>query len=91
MALWQVCPFLNSVPQFRSGGGDVAGPRSGDSDCRPMGLRREKFRGVSKGVIIVAPHTSNWDFVIGAGAMLALDLKLRFLGKHTLSQVLWRG
>ena len=39
---------------------------------------------VSKGVIIVAPHTSNWDFVIGAAAMLALDLKLRFLGKHTL-------
>lgn len=39
---------------------------------------------ISKGVIIVAPHTSNWDFVIGAAAMLALDLKLRFLGKHTL-------
>jgi 1-acyl-sn-glycerol-3-phosphate acyltransferase len=39
---------------------------------------------VSKGVIIVAPHTSNWDFVIGAAAMIALDLKLRFLGKHTL-------
>ena len=39
---------------------------------------------LSKGVIIVAPHTSNWDFVIGAAGMLALDLKLRFLGKHTL-------
>jgi 1-acyl-sn-glycerol-3-phosphate acyltransferase len=39
---------------------------------------------ISKGVIIVAPHTSNWDFVIGAAAMLALDLRLRFLGKHTL-------
>jgi 1-acyl-sn-glycerol-3-phosphate acyltransferase len=39
---------------------------------------------LSKGVIIVAPHTSNWDFVIGAAAMLALDLELRFLGKHTL-------
>jgi len=38
---------------------------------------------VSKGVI-VAPHTSNWDFVIGAAAMLALDLDARFLGKHTL-------
>jgi 1-acyl-sn-glycerol-3-phosphate acyltransferase len=37
-----------------------------------------------KGVIIVAPHTSNWDFVIGAAAMLALDLDARFLGKHTL-------
>ena len=39
---------------------------------------------ISKAVIIVAPHSSNWDFVIGAAAMLALDLKLRFLGKHTL-------
>jgi 1-acyl-sn-glycerol-3-phosphate acyltransferase len=39
---------------------------------------------LSKGVIIVAPHTSNWDFIVGAAAMLALDLKLRFLGKHTL-------
>lgn len=39
---------------------------------------------ISKGVIIVAPHTSNWDFIVGVGAMLALDLKLRFLGKHTL-------
>ena len=39
---------------------------------------------VSKAVLIVAPHTSNWDFVIGAAGMLALDLDLRFLGKHTL-------
>lgn len=39
---------------------------------------------LSKGVIIVAPHTSNWDFVIGAAAMLAIDLELRFIGKHTL-------
>ena len=37
-----------------------------------------------KAVLIVAPHTSNWDFVIGAAGMLALDLNLRFLGKHTL-------
>ena len=39
---------------------------------------------LSKAVLIVAPHTSNWDFVIGAAGMLALDLDLRFLGKHTL-------
>jgi 1-acyl-sn-glycerol-3-phosphate acyltransferase len=39
---------------------------------------------VSKAVVIVAPHTSNWDFVIGAAAMLAMDLDARFLGKHTL-------
>jgi len=50
---------------------------------------------VSKAVLIVAPHTSNWDFVIGAAGMLALDLDLRFLGKHTLFKgpmgVLMRG
>lgn len=39
---------------------------------------------LAKAVIIVAPHTSNWDFPVGVAAMLALDLELRFLGKHTL-------
>ena len=37
-----------------------------------------------KFVIAVAPHTSNWDFVVGAAAMFALDLRLTFIGKHTL-------
>jgi 1-acyl-sn-glycerol-3-phosphate acyltransferase len=37
-----------------------------------------------KFVIAVAPHTSNWDFVMGAAAMFALDLDLAFIGKHTL-------
>ena len=37
-----------------------------------------------KFVIAVAPHTSNWDFVVGMAAMFALDLRLAFLGKHTL-------
>ncbi|HZZ93091.1 MAG TPA: lysophospholipid acyltransferase family protein [Usitatibacter sp.] len=35
-------------------------------------------------VVIVAPHTSNWDFIVGMAAMFALDVKLSFLGKHTL-------
>ena len=35
-------------------------------------------------MIAVAPHTSNWDFVVGVAAMFALDLRLAFLGKHTL-------
>jgi len=37
-----------------------------------------------KFVVAVAPHTSNWDFVIGVAAMFALDLDLAFIGKHTL-------
>jgi 1-acyl-sn-glycerol-3-phosphate acyltransferase len=37
-----------------------------------------------KFVIAVAPHTSNWDFIVGAATMFALDLRLAFLAKHTL-------
>ena len=39
---------------------------------------------VPKIVIAVAPHTSNWDFVVGVMALWALDIKISFLGKHTL-------
>ena len=35
-------------------------------------------------MIIVAPHTSNWDFPVGVAAKLALRLRVTFLGKHTL-------
>lgn len=35
-------------------------------------------------VTIVAPHTSNWDFVVGLAAAFALGLRFRFLGKDTL-------
>jgi 1-acyl-sn-glycerol-3-phosphate acyltransferase len=37
-----------------------------------------------KGIIIVYPHTSNWDFVVGYLAKLASGLPLRFVGKDTL-------
>jgi 1-acyl-sn-glycerol-3-phosphate acyltransferase len=34
--------------------------------------------------VIVAPHTSNWDFPIGISAVFALGLRVRFLGKDAL-------
>ena len=37
-----------------------------------------------KFVIAVAPHTSNWDFVVGVFARQAVGLRAHFLGKHTL-------
>lgn len=37
-----------------------------------------------KFVIIVVPHTSNWDFIVGVGALFALGFRVSFLGKHTL-------
>jgi 1-acyl-sn-glycerol-3-phosphate acyltransferase len=35
-------------------------------------------------VLIVAPHTSNWDFVIGMAAKMALRLEANWLGKHSI-------
>jgi len=36
------------------------------------------------GVAIAAPHTSNWDFVIGIAAKLSLNLHIHFLGKDAI-------
>ena len=50
-----------------------------------MGWRVEgEFPNLPKFVVAVAPHTSNWDFVVGLGVMFALDLRIGFLSKHTL-------
>lgn len=40
--------------------------------------------GTRRYVLIVAPHTSNWDFVVGLLAAWALGLHAHWMGKHTL-------
>jgi len=37
-----------------------------------------------KAVVIVYPHTSNWDFVVGVLARSVLGLRAHWVGKHTL-------
>lgn len=65
--------------------GGAAARALGRLVLRLMGWRVEgEIPDVPKFVIAVAPHTSNWDFVVGAAAMFALDLRLCFIGKHTL-------
>jgi 1-acyl-sn-glycerol-3-phosphate acyltransferase len=68
-------------------------PRSGGWLTRALGyallvVLRWRVRGnlpdLPKFVIIVAPHTSNWDFVAGIAAKFALRLRVRWLGKNTL-------
>lgn len=53
-----------------------------------MSLVRWKFEGAvpnqRKFVIIVVPHTSNWDFTLGVAALFSLGFRVSFLGKHTL-------
>ena len=38
----------------------------------------------AKGIIIVYPHTSNWDFIIGVLYRTGSGLPVHWLGKHTL-------
>jgi 1-acyl-sn-glycerol-3-phosphate acyltransferase len=57
----------------------------GHAMLRSMGWRVEgEFPNLPKFVVAVAPHTSNWDFVVGIAVMFALDLRIGYLGKHTL-------
>lgn len=47
---------------------------------------RVKLPDEPKMIIIVAPHTSNWDFVFGIAAIFALQLPIHWFAKHTLFQ-----
>ena len=39
---------------------------------------------VKRCILIGAPHTSNWDFVLAMASLLAINLKMRWLAKHTI-------
>ena len=81
-------------------------PRRGNVASRALGrvlLRLWRWRigggfpNVPKAVLVVAPHTSNWDFLACMLAMFALGLRINWLGKHTLFSgplrplMLWLG
>jgi 1-acyl-sn-glycerol-3-phosphate acyltransferase len=52
---------------------------------RLTGWRIEgEFPNVPQFVVIVAPHTSNWDFFVGVMAMFAIGFRGTFLGKQSL-------
>jgi 1-acyl-sn-glycerol-3-phosphate acyltransferase len=68
-------------------------PRRGNALTRGLAgaclrLAGWRFEGAlpdrGKLVIVAAPHTSNWDFVIGMTGVFALGLELHWMGKHTL-------
>jgi 1-acyl-sn-glycerol-3-phosphate acyltransferase len=68
-------------------------PKRGNALSRGIGrtmmqLGGWKFEGSvpdePKFVMIVAPHTSNWDFFVGLWALFALGFRISFLGKHTI-------
>ncbi len=68
-------------------------PRSGGRVSRAAGRAVLRLAGwrvegevpdLAQFVVCVAPHTSNWDFVIGYAAKMALGVRASWLGKDTL-------
>lgn len=67
-------------------------PRRGNAFSRALGLWllrligwrvTGRFPDEPKAVVIVAPHTSNYDGLVTVAALLALGLRLSFFMKHT--------
>jgi 1-acyl-sn-glycerol-3-phosphate acyltransferase len=84
MALW-------TDPQIPELGPRVSrahGPLSAALGRFMMGVRGWRVEGnmpdIPRMVLIVAPHTSNWDFLTGLWVKLAMRMGGRFVGKHTL-------
>ncbi|MDT0602637.1 1-acyl-sn-glycerol-3-phosphate acyltransferase [Thalassotalea castellviae] len=42
------------------------------------------FPAEKKFILAVAPHTSNWDFIVSVLVMLSLNLKVTFMGKKSI-------
>ncbi len=51
---------------------------------RLAGWRVEGQLAVDKCVLIAAPHTSNWDLPLTLMTAFVLDLRLHWMGKHTI-------
>src|SRR5687768_3780626 len=82
-------------PEVPSRGGGVM-RILGRAILAALGWRLEgEIPNVPRCVVIIAPHTSNWDFVIGLATLLALDLRVTWLGKHQIFRgplgPLWRA
>jgi 1-acyl-sn-glycerol-3-phosphate acyltransferase len=57
----------------------------GKTFLRVFGWRVEgSIADTERVLVTAAPHTSNWDAVFGIAAVLGLNVRLHFLGKHTI-------
>ena len=76
-------------------------PRGGNAFTRALGAGFLRLRGwkmdvhlppnEAKLVIIAAPHTSNWDGILGVAAIMALGIRVNFFAKESLFRWPFRG
>jgi 1-acyl-sn-glycerol-3-phosphate acyltransferase len=78
------------IPPALPRSGTVVGRAVGRSVLRLLRWRVDgAFPNAPKLVLIVAPHRSNWDFVVGLAVKTALGIDVSWLGKHTLFRKPW--
>ena len=75
----------NPVPQHLRANRSAFTRWFGKAFLRFFGWRVEgSITNAERVLITAAPHTSNWDAVLGIAAVLGLNVRLHFLGKHTI-------
>ena len=75
----------NQVPEHLCANRSAFTRWFGKSFLRFFGWRVEgSIADAERVLITAAPHTSNWDAVLGLAAVLGLNVRLHFLGKHTI-------
>ena len=73
---------LPALPPLMSRRGSAAGRLLGKLILQMLGWTvRGAFPDITKFLIVAAPHTSNWDAIIGLAAVLRLNLDIHFYVK----------
>lgn len=75
----------NQVPEHLRANRSAFTRWFGKTFLRVFGWRVEgSITNAERVLITAAPHTSNWDAVFGIAAVLGLNVRLHFLGKHSI-------
>lgn len=75
-------PSSDRVPRAHSRGLQALGRAILKS--RGFRLHCESLPNEPRFVLLLAPHTSNWDFVLALAAVLAMDVKANWFAKHSI-------
>ena len=77
--------FVNKVPKHLRSGRTRLSQWVGRTILKISGWKIEgSIPNEERILIVAAPHTSNWDFVLGMATILGLNAKIKWIGKHTL-------
>ena len=75
----------DQVPEHLRGSRSIVSRWLGRTLLGLMGWRVEGiFPNLKRYIVIGAPHTSNWDFVLAMATILGSNIRIRWMAKHTI-------